>query len=211
MLPKDLTGQRFGRLLVIGLAPRTTRKKYWACVCDCGNKKLVRVDSLTSGNVTSCGCLKAEQDRINLVKAHKHKQSGTRLYKIWLGMKARCNNKNIKCYYRYGGKGISVCNAWLNNFELFMDWALNSGYAENLTIDRIDNSGNYEPGNCRWVDNKAQCNNRKTTTKITLNGETKSRMEWCEEIGLNYGTVKSRQYRGRDLVEQFSKIKLKKR
>lgn len=185
---KDLTGQRFGRLVVIGIHPTDTRKTYWVCQCDCGNMKVVRSDSLQCGAIKSCGCLKKEQDKKNLVrteakekfKKQKIKVGGTRLYQIWQGMKKRCYNEHDARYDRYGGRGIVVCDEWKTNFMAFHDWALSSGYQDDLTIDRIDNDGNYCPENCRWATAKEQSNNRSTNIKIKIGNATKTLMEWCE-------------------------------
>jgi len=151
---------------------------------------------LLEGKTTSCGCLKREQDRINLIKAHKHKMAGTRLYHIWQDMKKRCCNPHVHRYERYGGRGIQICKAWLEDFRPFMQWALANGYTDSLMIDRIDNDGDYKPDNCRWIINKAQCNNRISCIMITAKGKTQSLMAWCEELGLSYSMMKSRYQRG---------------
>lgn len=195
----DLTGQRFGRLRVTSRANVPSRKTFWNCECSCGNIKIVRSDCLRRGQVTSCGCLKKEQDRINLTAAHKHKMAGTRLYRKWQDMKNRCYNSRVHRYERYGGRGIQVCKQWRDSFEPFRDWALANGYAGDLGLDRIDNDGNYEPSNCRWVKAKVQNNNRSTTHLIAFGGKTQSIMQWAEELGLNYGTLKSRIRRGMPL------------
>jgi hypothetical protein len=114
-----------------------------------------------------------------------HNGKGTRLYRIWKVMKTRCYNKNFYKYPRYGGRGIIVCEEWKTNFVAFRDWALRNGYADNLTIDRIDNNGNYEPLNCRWATNKVQSNNRSSCRLITYNGETHNITEWGEKLGIN--------------------------
>lgn len=205
----DLTGQKFGRLTVIGLdESRQTRKTYWVCQCECGGIKSARSDSLLCGAIKSCGCMKKEQDRANLTANHSHKQSGTRLYKIWQGMKKRCNDKNTACYDRYGGRGIKVCEEWNNSFEPFFEWAMNNGYSEELTIDRIDNNGNYEPMNCRWATNGEQCNNRRSNVKITIGNATKTLTEWCNIFEVEYQTVLSRYHRypNQTIEELFSPI-----
>lgn len=188
----NLTGQQFGRLTVIGLDDRNTRKTYWICQCSCGNMKSVRSDSLQNGTIRSCGCLKKETDAINLVKNHSHKMSGSRLYNIWQGMKGRCNNPNDARYDRYGERGIVVCDEWRNSFENFYNWAIQNGYSDELTIDRKDNDGNYEPGNCRWSSNQEQCNNRCTNVKITIGNTTKTLMEWCRIFELDYHIINAR-------------------
>lgn len=188
----DLTGKRFGRLVVIGVDDRGTRKTYYNCQCDCGNVKSVRADSLLCGAIRSCGCMKKEQDRINLEANHSHKQSGTRLYKIWQGMKRRCHNPHDTRYDRYGGRGIIVCDEWRKNFQAFYDWAVQNGYNETLTIDRIDNDGNYCPDNCRWSSNEEQARNRSSNINITIGNATKTLTEWCEIFQVDYKMVLAR-------------------
>lgn len=166
ILVNDLTGLKFGKLTVLKVAPKTQRKTFYECVCDCGNKKVVRGDALTSGKTISCGCEKKKQDRINLIKHHSHKQSGTRIYYIWQGIKSRCYNPNNKRYLRYGGRGITICDEWRDNFQAFYDWAISNGYDDNLTIDRINNDGNYEPSNCQWVDTRTQNRNRSSNVIV---------------------------------------------
>lgn len=194
-LTNDLTGKRFGRLEVIGVHDNGNRKTYYVCQCDCGNVKVIRADALVGGMTKSCGCLKKEQDKINLTANHSHKMSGTRLYEIWQGMKSRCYKKHDASYHRYGGRGITVCDEWLNDFKTFYDWATNNGYNDKLTIDRIDNNGNYEPKNCRWSTMKEQCNNRNSNINITIGNTTKNLMQWCEIFNVDYKTVYARYQR----------------
>lgn len=188
----DLTGEKFGKLEVIGIAETNTRKTYWICKCECGNYKNVRSDSLICGAIKSCGCLKKQQDKINLTANHSHKQSGTRLYKIWQGIKRRCYKKYDARYHRYGERGIKVCDEWKDNFINFYNWANNNGYSDELTIDRIDNNKNYTPENCRWVSIKTQCNNRSTNIKITIGNATKTLTEWCNIFELDYRKILGR-------------------
>lgn len=165
---KDLTGQRFGRLTVIrrdgssrqGLAA-------WLCRCDCGRECVVEGAMLRKGNTKSCGCLHSEAARERWTT---HGQSDSRLNSIWQAMKQRCYNSSNKNYNRYGGRGITVCDEWLNDFKAFYIWAMANGYDENApygqcTIDRIDNDKGYNPENCRWVDMKTQNNNKSNTKK----------------------------------------------
>lgn len=191
-LANDLTGKKFGKLEVIGVHDTGSRKTYYVCQCDCGNIKVVRADALISGATKSCGCIKKEQDKINLSANHKHKMSGTRIYETWQDMKRRCYNKQNARYDRYGGRGITVCDEWLNNFQSFYDWAISNGYSDDLTIDRIDNDGNYEPSNCRWSTAKEQCNNRGSNINITIGNATKSLMRWCEIFNVDYKKVYAR-------------------
>lgn len=191
-LANDLTGKKFGKLEVIGVHDTGSRKTHYVCQCDCGNVKVVRADALISGATKSCGCIKKEQDKINLSANHKHKMSGTRIYETWQDMKRRCYNKQNARYDRYGGRGITVCDEWLNNFQSFYDWAISNGYSDDLTIDRIDNDGNYEPSNCRWSTAKEQCNNRGSNINITIGNATKSLMCWCEIFNVDYKKVYAR-------------------
>lgn len=200
----DLTGRRFGRLTVIGIEDTNTRKTYWACQCDCGKMKRVRSDSLLRGSIRSCGCLKEERDKINLNSSASKKKfeetgykvGGTRLYGIWQNMKGRCNNPNDARYDRYGGRGIKVCGEWETDFIAFHDWAIASGYSDDLTLDRKDNDGDYCPDNCRWATQKEQSNNRSTNIKITIGNATKNLTEWCEIFKLDNKKVFARYYRG---------------
>ena len=188
----DLTGQRFGRLVAIGVDDRNTRKTYYMCRCDCGTLKSVRSDGLISGAVRSCGCMKREQDKENLTANHSHKMSGTRIYWIWQGMKGRCYNPNDARYDHYGGRGITVCEEWRDDFKAFYSWALENGYTDELTIDRIDNDKGYFPENCRWADRETQSRNRSVNINIKIGNATKTLSEWCEIFELDYKTIHAR-------------------
>lgn len=199
----DLTGQKFGLLTVIGLAETDTRKTYWVCKCDCGNMKTVRSDSLLCGAIKSCGCIKRKQDEVNLTKNHRHKMSGTRIYLEWQGMKGRCYNKGSARYADWGGRGIEVCEQWRNSFESFYTWAMANGYQDNLTIDRIDNNGNYCPENCRWVGQQEQCRNRRSNINITIGNSTRTLMEWCEIFQVDYTNVNARYHRNKNATIDY--------
>lgn len=126
----------------------------------------------------------------------KHNATGTRIYNIYRGLKNRCYNQNDYHYEWYGSRGITICEEWLNDYKAFENWALNNGYQEHLTIDRIDNNGNYEPSNCRWITHKEQCNNRRTNHLITINGETKNISEWAETVSIDKKVIERRLKKG---------------
>lgn len=194
---EDLIGRKYGRLTVVELdKARSKRKSYWVCQCECGSTKTVRSDSLKAGAIRSCGCLHNEQAAINVSVNHSHKMSKTRLYHTWQGMKKRCNSPDDASYPRYGGRGITVCKEWESSFESFMEWALNNGYADNLTIDRVDNNGNYGPSNCRWTEPKSQARNRRSNIKVRYNGKVMTLIELSEATGLSYSLLSARYDRG---------------
>lgn len=182
-LIKDLTGQKFNMLTVLSLDSRDP--VYWKCRCDCGGITRVQTSNLKRGRVKSCGCLSRKGNPT-------HHLRHTKLYSKYAGILRRCYNKNEKCYKNYGGRGISVCDEWLSSFVSFYEWAINNGYQEGLSIDRIDNNGDYCPENCRWVDNKTQANNRRSNRLYTMNGETKNLSQWCKQYGMEYTVVRNR-------------------
>ena len=196
---KDLTGKRFGRLLVIRRQGTSKHKKpLWLCVCDCGNYCIKESSLLLKGKTTSCGCYHKETVK-GLFETHC--MSKTRLHKLWLHVKERCFNKNSKAYKYYGGRGITVCDEWRDDFQAFYDWAMKNGYDETAprgqcTIDRIDVDGNYKPDNCRFVSEKTQANNKTNNVRLTHNGETHTLAEWSDILNINYQTLCGRLQRG---------------
>lgn len=157
-----LEGERYGKLVVMEEAESIYSKtgkmiRRWKCKCDCGNITIVRHGDLRNGSTVSCGCYNYEKESA----AKTHGYSRTKLGNVFEGMKQRCNNPKNKNYEKYGGRGIKICTEWLNDPKKFFDWAIKNGYKEGLSIDRIDVNGNYEPDNCRWADNEAQCLNQR--------------------------------------------------
>lgn len=184
----DLTGQQFGRLTVIQRSGTSqSRQAQWLCQCACGNTTLVQAYDLKSGNTQSCGCQRKENFTHTI-----HGHSGERLHGIWKGMKSRCYNRNRANYKDYGGKGVVVCDEWKNNFEAFYVWAVTHGYSDELSIDRIDPEGNYEPSNCRWADSTIQGSNRTNVAVIECNGEKHTVTEWAKITGIKYATIYNR-------------------
>lgn len=187
---KDLTGQKFTRLTVLGLHETRAKKSYWHCVCECGNNLITRSDALTSGRARSCGCLQKESAS-NVCKSRNttHGKSRSRTYRIWCGMVTRCTNTNLPYFNNYGGRGISICERWLT-FENFI--ADMGECPPGLSIDRIDVNGNYEPSNCRWVDTKTQSRNTRKNRLLTHNNKTHCVSEWAEIYGVDRCLIKDR-------------------
>lgn len=173
----DLTGVRFGKLTVIKRVENKITnngqiKVQFLCKCDCGKEVIVLSNSLKSGLTKSCGCI-----------YRTHNMTNSKIYNVWQSIKTRCFNKNSKSYKEYGGRGIKMCEEWLHEFQAFYNWAIENGYKDGLTIDRIDNNGNYTKENCRWVTMKEQNNNKRTSKYITYNNETHTMTEWSYKLG----------------------------
>lgn len=184
---KDITGQRFGRLVALKVAGKNKYGRYlWLCKCDCGNEKIAAGNDLRRGATKSCGCFQKES---RITSNIKHGLYYTRLHRIWTIMKARCYNKNNNRFHCYGARGISVCREWKDDFTAFYDWAISNGYEDSLTIDRIDVNKGYFPENCRWTTNLQQSRNRRTNRYITIKGETKCISEWCELFGIQKHSI----------------------
>lgn len=181
-----LEGMRFGKLVVLSEHPvRQGKQIMWVCKCDCGNTKVINGHNLRSGASTTCGC-----------SIQRHGMRNTRLWSIWDGMMKRCYNPRHEWFKRYGGRGITICDEWLQDHGAFFSWALSNGYKDGLTIDRIDVDKGYYPGNCRWVDMKTQLNNRSNNCVVEINGESRTIAEWADITGIKYQTIYRRYRRG---------------
>lgn len=183
-------GDVFGNWTIVEILPKTVNcNRHFICKCVCGEIKEIDAYNVLSGKSTSCGCVRDLETKKRMTK---HGQKRTRLYNIWCGMKERCNNPNSQAYKDYGSRDITICDEWNNDFMNFYQWSIENGYEENLSIDRIDVNGNYEPSNCRWATTDEQCNNRRNNIKITYNGKTQTLFQWCEEYGLEYRMILAR-------------------
>lgn len=175
----------------------------WLCMCDCGKIRKLYLSDIKNGHSKSCGCYRREFLKNQNVK---HGMSHFKIYRVWRSMKSRCYTKTQTMYKYYGARGIKVCDEWLdeeNGFINFYNWAMQNGYSENLTIDRIDVNGNYEPSNCRWITMKEQANNTRRNVYITYNNETHTLKEWSDLLDLNYKMVFNRYKKGFSLQEVF--------
>jgi hypothetical protein len=190
----DITDVRFGRTVARERIGKDNQGcTLWQCECDCGNKHITRLSSLRNGTTKSCSCLQKE---VTSRRATTHGLSGNykhcpRLYRIWKNMKTRCFNPKPYKYKNHGGRGITVCKEWMEYLP-FHKWAMSHGYKGNLTIERIDNNGNYKPSNCCWATYKEQALNSRRNHLITYNGETKTLQEWAEILSMKYTTLSSR-------------------
>lgn len=159
---KDITGVKFHMLTPVERVKSTKSKRYsWLCKCDCGNTTILMSSSLVSGNTKSCGCFKINAPKLRTT----HGKTGERLYQIWIDMKSRCANPKNKSFNHYGGRGISICEEWLNSVDSFYKWAYENGYEDHLTIERNDVNGNYEPSNCSWIPLSEQVRNTRRSLK----------------------------------------------
>lgn len=194
----DLTGRVFGRLTCIEYAgPYVHKGSLWKCRCVCGEEVIVQQRHLSSGHTQSCGCLQKERIRNASITHGLSRNDGkvSRLYSVWVGIKNRCFRVKSSDYKHYGGRGITICSEWLE-YKPFHDWAIAAGYKEGLSIDRINNDGNYDPANCRWVPMEKQFDNRRSSHFITFNGETKTVTGWAKSTGISRSAINSRLRRG---------------
>lgn len=207
----DRTGNRFGRLVVVRfVGVGKNWAGIWECKCDCGNTVEVLYNNLHTGTTKSCGCLKIEK---TIKRSTKHGMTGghghyTRIYRIWLNMRRRCLSKKCQDYHYYGGRGITICPEW-DDYAVFHSWAYANGYTDSLTLERIDNDGNYEPSNCKWATRKEQARNTRQNHYITYNDKTLTLMEWSEILGIHWGTLLGRLRRGWSIEKTLTTSKSK--
>ena len=197
----DIIGLRFGRLTVVSYSHKTKKKSagynhFYNCKCECGGSCTVERSSLKFENTRSCGCIHKEVMSKKNKELSKYKGESNskyaRILRIHSAMIHRCYNENDMNYRHYGGRGIIVCDEWLNDYYSFKKWALENGYSSDLSIDRINVNGNYEPSNCKWATNKEQRNNTRTNKMIEYKGQIKTLSEWCDELGVEYFRTKAR-------------------
>lgn len=188
----DISDQKYGKLTAICFSERDKHgNNIWKCKCDCGESSYVRLGALRAGQIKQCMKCSAEEKV-------KYNIRTTRLKNIYTDMKRRCYVSKREDYHRYGGRGIQICEEWLENPELFEKWSLENGYSEELTIDRINNDGNYEPSNCRWVDFYVQANNRSNNHTLEYKGVSLTMTQWAEKLGIHRHTLLNRINSGED-------------
>lgn len=203
---KYKVGTKYNRLIVLAKLGRNKHnQQLYLFHCDCGTDKVIAGYLVKSGNTQSCGCKKVETSRENGLSKRYREDWEDRPFNILQGMKSRCYNVNDKNYANYGGRGIEICSEWLEDFQAFMQWVRASNYSKDLSIDRIDNDGNYEPNNCRWATMKEQSNNTRFNRTISINGVIKNATQWAEISGINVTTILFRLNSGwdsRDLLNE---------
>jgi len=204
MARDDLTGRIFGNWTVLNYAGLVKQKHAkWNCVCKCGNRRPVFAQSLKSGASRGCGCTVSKMATQRLTK---HGKSSSPVYKGWAAMKDRCFNPRNTHYAEYGGRGITVCDRWRYSFTNFLK---DMGERKpGMTIERIDNDGNYEPGNCKWATRREQQRNRRACNYLNFNGETLCISEWADRTGLRHETIRSRLNRGWSIEKTLSTPRL---
>lgn len=197
----DLTGQRFGRLLALKWGRTNAGRSAWECQCDCGTVKSVDASSLRGGLSRSCGCGVKESA---VQRFTTHGGSKSQMYRLWASMIQRCTQPNDGSFARYGGRGITVCERWRD----FAAFAADMGPrpSPGHSIDRIDNDGHYDPGNCRWATAHEQGLNKRTNRILELNGKRQAMSVWAKQLGMTSASLMERLDSGRWTVEQALSI-----
>jgi hypothetical protein len=185
----DLVGQKFGRLAVLSLLPKDGPDRRWLCRCDCGASIITKGKTLRAGESTSCGCRRREEF---ISRNTKHGGAHTKTFKIWTAMKQRCENQRCRQYADYGGRGIRVCERW----AMYANFVADMGEKpDGMSLDRINNDGHYEPGNCRWATHAQQARNTRRNIQVEFNGKTQTLTDWAKSLGIHPQSLYSRIYK----------------
>ena len=199
---KNLTGKKFCRLLVVSRAENTIDgRAKWNCKCDCGTSIIARGSNLMNGHTQSCGCLKKER---TIETSVIHGKSHTKIHNLWKNMKQRCSNPDNHKYKNYGGRGIKVCDEWNKDFQNFYDYVSQLPHygEQGYSLDRIDNDGNYEPGNVKWSTSTEQSRNRRNCRYIYYEGEILTITELSEKVGIPAKTLYTRIYKKERIIKE---------
>jgi hypothetical protein len=207
---KQTIGKKFGRLTVVEFIRKGKNyHRHYKCKCDCGKMLIVDENNLKRGMTKSCGCLSVEK----LIYRNKfsprkdgHKYNDYSLYGVWKGIRKRCLSKTEPAYKDYGGRGITICDEWKDDYPAFLEWAKSVGFKKGLSIDRIDNNGNYCPENCRFVDLFTQANNKRNNIVFTINGITDTLPNFARKFNLNPKMLYARYYKNKDVKYVFKEI-----
>lgn len=194
----DMTGREFEECVVIKRSDKLSKdgkKIFWECECKCGNTFTARGSDIRSGNTKSCGCLVKKKAR---TRKGAHGQRNSRIYTIWNNMKLRCYNKNQNNYFNYGGRGIKICDEWKNDFTTFYNWAIENGYSDELSIERINNDGDYEPSNCKWANLHEQARNKRNNRFLEHDGKKMIAPDWSKVTGIPEKIIYDRMTKGWD-------------
>lgn len=196
---KDITGQTFNRLTAIEFVECRNGYACWKFQCSCGNQKILPGYSVRNGSVKSCGCLHHNKDPTKFkIKGERNEKGRPILHTTYHDMKLRCRNPHAAGYSNYGGRGIKVCDEWLNDYNAFYDWAMSNGYSKGLTLDRINNDGDYSPSNCRWVTRSVQQSNTRANVFLEYHGRRLTITQWARELGVNRDMLRYRYNAGWD-------------
>ena len=200
----DLTGQKFGRLIVVKRVQNIGTRTAWLCKCQCGNERIATSGNLRQGNTTSCGCYHREAASIANIK---HRKSREKIYIEWSGIKTRCYNKTFDQYMNYGGRGITMCDRWRESFEAFYEDVSKLPHfgEQGYTLNRKDNDGNYEPNNVEWADRINQANNKRNNHLLTYNGKTQTIAQWSSDKNIPSSVILKRLSLGWGVDETLTK------
>lgn len=200
----DIINKTYSKLTVLKYVGLNTKNRpLYLCKCDCGTEKIILAASLKSGNTKSCGCVAKTKTILRNKKLATHNLSqNNRLYRIWKGFRSRCRDINNKYYKNYGGRGILVCKEWNEKFITFYNWSMNNGYKNDLSLDRIDNNGNYSPENCRWTTMIIQRNNTRINRYLIFNNKTYTLAEWSRVLKIHPATLKDRINRNNGVLNE---------